>query len=1281
LYFLSNNTNKAPLFQYLRIVAAIVIILLFLGNLGLSSPDTNKGNAPTDFIRSDGISGAMKDNQGIEISNLNTRGSIRDVSALGFEESSAGLPSTGDYNFATAVDFNNDSKLDLAFGGEDWDVQNTVGLYAYTGNGGSSWTSSSTGLWPGNSWGGLAFADADEDGYIELYATDEDWGSKNNSGVKVWEFRNGRWNDSSVHVSSPDTYGQPCNVIITNVTGDSRLDMVVMRYSGVKYFENQGGNPCTWKERSSGLRQSDWFTAGAVGDLNKDGLPDIVAGRYSGEHLWVQSTTGNLWADYSSTVNAPGYQIGAVIADVNNDTHMDIIFGTTTPSNGYGVYCLLGNSGGMDGKSFSWTKANTGLPTIERYGQIQVVDIDQDGDLDIIAPCATNDNGIEIYLGNGSTNPGMDLGWTKATGINLTNKGDWYGTWCADINQDGSQDIIGASWGSGVRVWLNNLTRDVTPPGAINDLKAVEYTEDSIKVTWSAPADNGTDVSSGPVQSYDIRYSTKAITSKNWLGAVKCIGIPQPLQPGTEQEFNITNLAMATQYYIALRSVDEVPNISPISNIVVQNTLGMVDTTPPAKINDLHALNPTNNSIDLTWTAPADNGSDLGSGTVIEYEVRYYSAKITASTWALAVKYPNQLTPATPGSTEILTVSGLLGDIEYFFAVKARDERPNWGEVSNSATEVTLPDPDLIPPAAVNDLAASDATISTVELSWTAPGDDGSAGTAQYYDIRYSTAVISSLTWDYVTECKDLPVPKSPGSNEHYQVTGLTPDTKYFFALKTADEVPTWSELSNIAEATTILEEDLTPPGKIDDLVVVTETETSLTLTWTAPGDDDVIGTATSYDMRYHDELINDDNWDLADVVQDPPVPKTAGETETITVSDLTPDTDYYFALRVGDERPNWSPISNSAKGRTLNIDLNDLLIMTTPSITSLLSGEQINIAINVISKSTSKHEPMVNISLSSDLEDLSIVPSSGVTDSAGQFIITILAPEVESSTEVSITIKVSKDGFRSNQSTISFIILPQLDQAKFNLHIPPDGIKLSKSPIYHDDEIIISANVTNNGDINSGLFTVKYYINEKLLSENIIIQDLPSGGYIQIDKTWFATAGDYEVRIEIIPSAPHAEANAEDNSAKTSMVVKSKESTVDDDTKGGDDEAEESGSGSTIIGLTLVIIIVFILLLVIFIHRRKIRDHNIELGTQEQIVAAPAPEERVAEETVAPEIEPESEQAPEPSQENEPESEQAPEPSQEKEPEEEPESEPGDTDKPDPTQDTPIIEETASNE
>lgn len=442
------------------------------------------------LIQSNILASTITDNNDPE----RTRAPENDQSLV-FAESSKGLPSTGEYNFITFGDFNQDQEIDIAFGGEDWALESTQGLYAYTGNGGGSWTSASDGLPTTNSWGGLKLGDADGDGYLELYATDEHWGTSTNSGLKVWEYRADSWSDSNTHVSTPLPFGQPNNVVLDDITGNSKLDLVICKRTGLDYYQNNGGNPVVWADRSDGLATTSEFMGLAVADINKDGLKDIVTSDYTGnEYIYIQAQTGDTWLDYSSTIDSGGITYGIDIGDVNDDSHMDIVFGNTDG----GLLCWLGNSGGADGTDFQWLNGSTNLISNNIYNQLQLVDIDQDDDLDIIAPEGANGKGIQIYLGNGNTDPGYDIIWEKATKTKLPTNGYWYGVNCYDINDDGALDIVGASWGMGVRAYLNNINNNI-------ELFNLHITADDITLEPESPTEGD-----------DVIFNAKITNDGDW---------------------------------------------------------------------------------------------------------------------------------------------------------------------------------------------------------------------------------------------------------------------------------------------------------------------------------------------------------------------------------------------------------------------------------------------------------------------------------------------------------------------------------------------------------------------------------------------------------------------------------------------------------------------------------------------------------------------------------------------------------------------------------------------
>ncbi len=92
---------------------------------------------------------------------------------------------------------------------------------------------------------------------------------------------------------------------------------------------------------------------------------------------------------------------------------------------------------------------------------------------------------------------------------------------------------------------------------------------------------------------------------------------------------------------------------------------------------------------------------------------------------------------------------------------------------------------------------------------------------------------------------------------------------------------------------------------------VFAQSHDRVTLTWTAPGDDSLSGTAVEYDLRWSTSAITAANFRSATRATGVPVPLVAGSTQSFTVPGLTASTTYWFALRTRDDAGNWSGISN----------------------------------------------------------------------------------------------------------------------------------------------------------------------------------------------------------------------------------------------------------------------------------------------------------------------------------------------------------------------------------
>lgn len=125
------------------------------------------------------------------------------------------------------------------------------------------------------------------------------------------------------------------------------------------------------------------------------------------------------------------------------------------------------------------------------------------------------------------------------------------------------------------------------------------------------------------------------------------------------------------------------------------------------------------------------------------------------------------------------------------------------------------PTADAIRPDEITDLSVADKSSQSVELQWTAVGDDSLTGTAKSYDVRYAT-VLADIDTD--AEFFNNPqasgissvIPYPAGYGESWSITGLTSGTVYYIAIKARDEKGNYSGVSNILTVRTEYEFDAT---------------------------------------------------------------------------------------------------------------------------------------------------------------------------------------------------------------------------------------------------------------------------------------------------------------------------------------------------------------------------------------------------------------------------------------------------------------------------------------
>ena len=179
------------------------------------------------------------------------------------------------------------------------------------------------------------------------------------------------------------------------------------------------------------------------------------------------------------------------------------------------------------------------------------------------------------------------------------------------------------------------------------------------------------------------------------------------------------------------------------------------DTTAPTTPTNLVASNVSETTATLTWTASTDNVGVIG------YDV-FKNGTFLASTTATTYN-----------------VTGLTVATTYTFTVTAKDAAGNTSAASSAATVTTV---DTTAPTVPTNLASSNTTQTSTDLTWTASTDNvGVTG----YDVFKDGAFLASTT------------------ATTYGVTGLTASTTYSFTVKSKDAAGNTSASSTALSVTT----------------------------------------------------------------------------------------------------------------------------------------------------------------------------------------------------------------------------------------------------------------------------------------------------------------------------------------------------------------------------------------------------------------------------------------------------------------------------------------------
>lgn len=178
--------------------------------------------------------------------------------------------------------------------------------------------------------------------------------------------------------------------------------------------------------------------------------------------------------------------------------------------------------------------------------------------------------------------------------------------------------------------------------------------------------------------------SSSMIYYKKWSQSSQSWSAPQLVSAGLN---GMTNVCANTTFHVP-QSANYIPvfwttgssSYTVYFSKILLGGSGTVDTIPPGWIDDLDATTGSaQGQIDLRWTAPGDDGM-IGQAEL--YDIRYDTDALSEQTWSQATRVIPSPSPRPAGSSESLTLSGLIPGTTYYVGIKVYDEVGNGSALS-----------------------------------------------------------------------------------------------------------------------------------------------------------------------------------------------------------------------------------------------------------------------------------------------------------------------------------------------------------------------------------------------------------------------------------------------------------------------------------------------------------------------------------------------------------------------------------------------------------------------
>ncbi|MEM7309702.1 MAG: VCBS repeat-containing protein [Planctomycetota bacterium] len=252
-------------------------------------------------------------------------------------------------------------------------------------------------------------------------------------------------------VSTPADGVQALHVV--DLDGDGDLDALSGSFEArsVAWYENVSGDGSVSVARPV---RAPGFTASALdtGDVNGDGELDILAAG-GDEVLWFERRAGDAWIEHTVT-SSTQYASAVQGADLDGDGDLDVSAGAWFSDPEVVWFENVGGGG------LAWQLRPIGGSFQFRPSDIDVGDIDHDGDLDVIAGfwSFTNPDRVIWY----ENVDGVATSWAATTvpGVIGQQLDDVRSVHLADVNADGRLDFLTASSGDEQVAWYENELGD-----------------------------------------------------------------------------------------------------------------------------------------------------------------------------------------------------------------------------------------------------------------------------------------------------------------------------------------------------------------------------------------------------------------------------------------------------------------------------------------------------------------------------------------------------------------------------------------------------------------------------------------------------------------------------------------------------------------------------------------------------------------------------------------------------------------------------------------------------